>query len=422
MVIGAFPIDSDMMIKFNTMYEAGRNFMLMFLPAFVSIRVIINFISAKGNDEYANILRDLVVACFLLASFMLLIKGILEIPAMFSSLLKEYAITEFNIDLDFEMGLSTIEFILSCIVIFCYYCCYTLYFILLALVCGFGSYIIIAGTMFQSYWILKATFWLLVVLGSWPIIWCTLNLFTQILSKDASSISGLIILGIMSVLKFLTPIVALAKTMNAGPIGAAKSGVTSLAGKAMTAVAPVKSAAAYVGKSKIANGMKEKITSGVQKSTSIGKAALSVGADKAASTGKKIVPESVQTATANTIRPVTAAAQKMNAIKGMSANTVRDVFSQRTSDSGKKIAFSSPVMQQTIGKIAPTVVQKAQINYEQKQHAKSKDNSTSKEQIPHSNTTNTIDVGPSGYRDLNKDKKQIHFNSDKKSKRKNKFK
>jgi hypothetical protein len=274
--------------------------------------------------------------------------------------------------------------------------------------------------MFQSYWILKATFWLLVVLGSWPIIWCTLNLFTQILSKDASSISGLIILGIMSVLKFLTPIVALAKTMNMGPIGAAKSGVTSLAGKAMTAVAPVKSAAAYVGKSKIANGMKEKLTSGAQKSTSFGKAAFSVGADKTVSSAKKMVPDSVQTATANTIRPVTAVAQKMNAIKGMSANTVRDVFSQRTSDSGQKIAFSSPVVQKTVGKIAPSVVQKAQINYEQKQHAKPKADSTSKEQIPHSN--NTIDVGPSGYRNLNTDKKQRQFSSGKKSKRKSKFK
>ena len=422
MIIGAFPIDSDMMIKFSTIYEAGRNFMLMFLPAFVSIRVIINFISAKGNDEYANILRDLVIACFLLASFMLLIEGILEIPEMFSSLLKDYAITEFNIDLDFEMGLSTIEFILSCIVIFCYYCCYALYFILLALVCGFGSYIIIAGTMFQSYWLLKATFWLLVVLGSWPIIWYTLNLFTQILSKDANSISGLIILGIMSVLKFLTPIVALAKTMNAGPIGTAKSGVTSLAGKAMTAVAPVKSAAAYVGKSKVANSMKEKITSGVQKSTSFGKAALSVGADKAANAGKKVVPESVQTATSNTIRPVTEVAQKISSGTQRSVDSIRDVFSQRISDTGQKIAFSSPVVQKTIGKIAPAVVHKAQINYEQKQHAKPKADSASQEQLPHSNNVNTIDVGPSGYRNLNTDKKQLKNNSSNKNKKWKKYK
>lgn len=421
MIVGAFPIDAEMMNKFKSMYEAGRNLMVMFLPAFVSIRVIINFISAKGNDEYANILRDLVVACFLLASFMLLIQGILEIPEMFGSLLKEYATYELNIDLKSEGWLSVLENPLYLLVIFCYYCCYLLYFILLALVCGFGSYIIIAGTMFQSYWILKATFWLLVVLGSWPIIWYTLNLFTHILSKDANSISGLIIAGIMSVAKFLTPIVALAKTMNAGPIGAAKSGVTSLAGKAMTAVAPVKSAAAFVGKSKMANGMKEKLTSGAQKSTSFGKAALSVGADKTISTAKKMVPDSVKTASANTIRPITAVAQKMNAIKGMSANTVRDVFSQRTSDRGQKIAFSSPVVQKTVGKIAPSVVQKAQINYDQKQHAKPKVDSVSKEQLPHSNNTNTIDVGPSGYRKLNTDKKQLQFNSGKKSKRKNKF-
>lgn len=206
MQLGAFPIDSAAMNSFTKLYEAGRGFVILLLPTVVLLRFCINLFFLKGTEENMNVIKDLVMAAILFGSFMFLINGITQIPSYYGDLLKDYATYELQVETEDTIGKYVS--ILGWIMVTCYWFCYLLYFAVLGLTCAFGAYIIVAGTLFQSTWVLKATFWCLILLASWPIGWYTINILCNVLIKDQSTLTSWLIVGLLSLFKLLIPIVA----------------------------------------------------------------------------------------------------------------------------------------------------------------------------------------------------------------------
>ena len=233
MVIGAFPIDSDLISKLDYVYNAGKSFVILGIPALVMGRAVINMIYLKNSEDYFEIIKDLILAVILLSSFMYFIKGVLCLPDFYGSLLKDYATLEMNIELEEDSWAKAFSNPLYLFIIGCYYVCYVLYIVILSITCAFGSFIIIAGTLFRSYWILRATFWMIVILGSWPLIWYMINFFIQVLDTQGFSIVTLFLSAIFSVVKIILPIFALIKTLNAGPLQAGTSAVSFAAKSAL---------------------------------------------------------------------------------------------------------------------------------------------------------------------------------------------
>lgn len=206
MQLGAFPIDSAAMNSFKKLYEAGRGFVLLLLPTVVLLRFCINLFFLKGTEENVNVIKDLVMAAILFGSFMFLINGITQIPSYYGDLLKDYATYELQVTTEDTIGKYVT--LIGWIMVACYWFCYLLYFAVLGLTCAFGAYIIIAGTLFQSTWILKATFWCLILLASWPICWYTINILCNLLIQDQTTLTSWLIVGILSLIKLLVPIIA----------------------------------------------------------------------------------------------------------------------------------------------------------------------------------------------------------------------
>lgn len=206
MQLGAFPIDSAAMNSFTKLFEAGRGFVMLLLPTVVLLRFCINLFFLKGTEENVNVIKDLVMAAILFGSFMFLINGITQIPSYYGDLLKDYVTYELQVETEDIIGKYVS--ILGWIMVTCYWFCYLLYFAVLGLTCALGAYIIVAGTLFQSTWILKATFWCLILLASWPIGWYTINILCNVLIKDQSTLTSWLIVGFLSLFKLLIPIIA----------------------------------------------------------------------------------------------------------------------------------------------------------------------------------------------------------------------
>jgi len=225
MQLGAFPIDSEAMNKFKGLYEVGRGLAYAFLPVLVMIRALLNLFFLKSSSEYFEIIKDLILAAVLLGCFMQLLEGIISIPTFYADLLRDYATYELKIG---DQNVIDSFTYFAWFMIVCYWISYVIYFMALALFAAFGAYLIVAGTMFQSYWVLKASFWLLVILSSWPLIWYTINIFIGVLTKDQNGITSTLITVILTGVKLLVPIIAFLKVWTSSAVQTAASGTKLL--------------------------------------------------------------------------------------------------------------------------------------------------------------------------------------------------
>lgn len=353
MQLGAFPIDSAAMNSFKKLYEAGRGFVLLLLPTVVLFRFCINIFFLKGTEDNINVIKDLVMAAMLFGSFMFLINGITQIPTYYGDLLKDYATYELQVETTDVIG-KYISFI-GWMMVGCYWFCYLLYFAVLGLSCAFGAYIIIAGTLFQSIWILKATFWCLVLLASWPIGWYTINVLCNVLIKEETTLTSWFIVGFLSLFKCLIPTFAIFKIWNSAPANAAKSAASmALTGSqkafTFTKSAGTGSARAVFGKQAVDKFAKNARTM-TRATGAVAKAAASTTTDSVRTKFASGVKSAAQFAHGNLPKNV------QDSIRS-SASKIRTVTTPEINKQGRAIPLSSPLAT-SIKQISPRIHAKA---------------------------------------------------------------
>lgn len=227
--LGAFPLDSVMFDKYSQLFEAGKAVVVTIMPSLIVGRALWNMIGAKGTSEYWDIIKDTIVAAILLACFMSFLRFVLDLPSFFSSLFSESGTYALNAS-DPEHGLF--NDVVNYITIVTFWIAAAIYSVLLILVSAIAAYIIVFGSMLRSSWIIKAFFWVLILISSWPLFWYIANMAIRSLAQEDGFVNGVII-ATFNILKALSPLIATIMALRNPLASATKStlgGAAKLAG------------------------------------------------------------------------------------------------------------------------------------------------------------------------------------------------
>lgn len=333
--IGAFPLDSVMFDKYGRLFEAGKTVVVAIMPTLIIARASWNMISAKGTSEYWEIIKDTVLAVILLACFMSFLRFTLDLPGFFSSLFGDAGTYEVNIN-DPESGFWSDVFgdVVNGFTIVSFWFASFLYVIFLLFMSTIAAYIIVFGTMLRSTWILKAFFWILLLISSWPLFWYIANMCIRFLSTSDGFINGLLII-FFNLFKAISPIIASVIALKSPLASAAKSvagGTVGMIGGAKSAVGTT--VTKLGGKPIIDNLSEKKATALNGVNATLGKTIPALGrtAGAVSSLGVKgyqsFAPSGVQ-------KSVNFLGKGMNKVGGVFKNS-KDFYS------GKEIPHSSP--------------------------------------------------------------------------------
>ena len=333
--IGAFPLDSVMFDKYGRLFEAGKTVVVAIMPSLIIARASWNMISAKGTSEYWEIIKDTVLAVILLACFMSFLRFTLDLPGFFSSLFGDAGTYEVNIK-DAENGFWSDVFgdVVNGFTIVSFWFASFLYIIFLLFMSTIAAYIIVFGTMLRSTWILKAFFWILLLISSWPLFWYIANMCIRFLSTSDGFINGLLII-FFNLFKAISPLVASAIALKSPLASAAKSvagGTVGMIGGAKSAV--VGTVSKLGGKPIIDNLSEKKATALNGVNSTLSKTIPAMGKTAGAMSSlvgkgyKSFAPSGVQ-------KSVNSLGKGMNKMSSAFKNS-KDLYS------GKEIPHSSP--------------------------------------------------------------------------------
>lgn len=333
--IGAFPLDSVMFDKYGRLFEAGKTVVVAIMPTLIIARASWNMISAKGTSEYWEIIKDTVLAVILLACFMSFLRFTLDLPGFFSSLFGDAGTYEVNIK-DTENGFWSEVFgdVVNGFTIVSFWFASFLYIIFLLFMSTIAAYIIVFGTMLRSTWILKAFFWILLLISSWPLFWYIANMCIRFLSTSDGFINGLLII-FFNLFKAISPLVASAIALKSPLASAAKSvagGTVGIIGGAKSAVG---STVTKLGGKPIIDNLSEKKATALNGvNSTLSKTIPAMGKTAGAMSSlvgkgyKSFAPSGLQ-------KSVNSLGKGMNKVSGAFKNS-KDLYS------GKEIPHSSP--------------------------------------------------------------------------------
>lgn len=202
--LGAFPLDSVMFDKYSQLFEAGKSAVTTIMPSLIMGRALWNLIGTKGTSEYWDIIKDAITAVILLTCFMSFLRFILDLPSFFSSLFSDAGTYSLNAT-DPDHGLF--NDIVNYITIVTFWIAAAIYSVLLIFVSAIAAYIIVFGSMLRSTWVIKAFFWVLILMSSWPLFWYIANVAIKTLAQEDGFVNGVII-ATFNILKALSPLIA----------------------------------------------------------------------------------------------------------------------------------------------------------------------------------------------------------------------
>ena len=219
--LGTFPLDSVMFEKYTHLFEAGKNTVVVFMPTLIIARALSNMLNSRGTDEYWQIIKDTFTAILLLTCFMGFLRFVLDLPGFFSSLFEDSGTYSMSAtDQDHRL----LSYIMNYITIATFWIGAAIYAIFLILMSSIAAYIIAFGIMLRSSWVVKAFFWLLIIMSSWPLLWYIFNMAIRYLSQEDGFVNSILVI-FFNILKALTPLIGAAIGLKSPVASAARSTV-----------------------------------------------------------------------------------------------------------------------------------------------------------------------------------------------------
>lgn len=232
--IGAFPTESIMLDTYATLFNSGKTIVVGFIPGLMMIRAIFNIYSSRGTSEQSRIIGDTVVTVLLLASFMVFLKIMLELPGHISDLFPNHGTYSMKFG---DPDKDALNDFFNMATIICFWIAVVIYSIILIVISAAGSYLICFGVMSGAYWIPKALFWAIILVSCWPVVWYSLNMAIHGLMINDGFVNALIAT-IINIIKALSPILGallalrnpMASSVKNAAGSALKMGATMMSG------------------------------------------------------------------------------------------------------------------------------------------------------------------------------------------------
>ena len=336
--IGAFPTESIMLDTYATLFNSGKAVVVGFIPGLMMIRAIFNIYSSRGTSAQTRIIGDTVLTVLLMASFMVFLKIMLELPGHISDLFPNHGTYSMKFG-DPDKEAWNDFFNMATIV--CFWIAVVIYSIILIVISAAGSYLICFGVMTGAYWIPKALFWAIILVSCWPVVWYSLNMAIHGLMINDGFVNALIAT-IINLIKALSPILAallalrnpMASSVKSAAGSALKMGATMMGGgtklgaNALSAVGGKPMMDQISSKT---NSAKKAMTGNLAKTLpTLGKS-VSLAAKGGANFASNIAPETM--------------VKGVNSAKAGIKNLASNFTNSRDPYTGKAIAGTSPLAQ-----------------------------------------------------------------------------